>query len=151
MTDQQDILRIEIPVEEEASVTPVQDTAQAFTVRAGANRVGQEASRAVQKAWDSKARKSATGSMKKGVQKGVTAVAAKSTELMHEHMVKAAERQARQQAANLETRIRETDWKSVAGKGATAGLRWASNQIERLAVRLMPKTTTDEEEKTPPH
>lgn len=143
MSDEQEVLKIEIATEEETPAPPQRHQVLS-EVRAGASRAGQEAGRAAQKAWNSPARKAATSSVKTGVQKGVTAVAAKSADLVHEHMVKAAQRQARQQAAHLQTRIQKTDWKAEAGKGAAAGLRWASTQIGRLANRLQRQSTTEE-------
>jgi hypothetical protein len=147
MTEKQEILKIEIPVEEETAVKPQQESGRTFDVKAGAKRVGQEAAQVAgstaQQVWDSEARKSVTGGVKKGVQKGATAVTHKSAELLHEHLVKTAEQQAQQQADNLKTYIRETDWKAEAGKGAAAGLRWASKQLKQLQQRMENKA--DEE------
>jgi hypothetical protein len=147
MTEEQEILKIEIPVEEETAVKPQVESGRTLDVKAGAKRIGQEAAKVTghtaQKVWDSEARKSVTGGVKKGVQKGATAVTNKSAELLHEHLVKTAEQQARQQAANLETRIRETDWKAEAGKGAAAGLRWASKQLKQWQQRMEEKTDED--------
>jgi hypothetical protein len=75
----------------------------------------------------------------------VTVVASKSADLMNEHMIKAAERQARQQAAQVETKIRETDWQAEAGKGAAVGLRWASERVGQLAARFADNEKTPNE------
>lgn len=143
MNDEPEILKIEIPLEEDEVPAKAEgDNGRRLNLnvkegmKRGVNKVGQGVNRAGQAAWHSDTRKSVTGGMKRGVQKGVTAVASKSAELMHEHMIKAAENQARQQAANMETKIRETDWQAEASKGAAAGLHLASDLVGRLAARL---------------
>lgn len=162
MADEPEILKIVIDDEVSPSVAEKSDgrppdahpqDGRHIDLKAGANKLGQEAGRAAGKVWESDARKTVTGGVKKGVHKGATAVAAKSADLMHEHLVKAAERQARQQAANLETRIRETDWKKEASKGTAAGLRWASQRVGQLASHLTSTdqtTPTTKEDQTPP-
>lgn len=149
-SEQEEILKIEIPVEEDPPLVPAEEArGPRFDVKggvkAGADKVSQGMNSAAQAAWNSDARKTVSGGVKKGVAKGVTAVAAKSAELMHEHMVKAAEEQAKQQAANVQTKIKETDWQAEAGKGAAAGLRWASQQIGKLAARFNPPEKEPEE------
>lgn len=158
MDESPEILKIEIPDEEETPpLTP--DDGRAATIKERAAQAGKGAAQAVtgaaaqaaQKGWDSEARKTVTGAVKKGAQKGATAVAAKSADLLHEHLVKAAEEQARQQKANLETRLRETDWKAEGGKAATATLRWASRQVDQLARRLAADNPpADDQENKPP-
>lgn len=143
-----EILKIEIPIEEEEAQPADKDTqGHRPAVKSAAARAGQSVGRAARQAWQSDARKTVTGTVRKGVARGTTAVAAKSAQFLHEHMVQAAEDQARQQAANLQTKVRQTDWRATAGKGAAAGLRWASTQVGKLAARLM---TPPEAEETPP-
>lgn len=139
MDQEPEIIRIEIPVEEDPPLRAEEKRGPRLDYKAGANRAGQAFNKAAGKAWGSRARKSVTGGVKKGVAKGVTAVAAKSADLMHEHLLKAAETQAKQQAANLETKLRETDWQTEASKGAAAGLSWAGEQVEKLATRFSPE------------
>ncbi len=149
MDESTEILKIEIPDEEETpAATP--DNGRTTTIKERATQAGKGAAQAVtgaaaqaaQKGWDSDARKTVTGAVKKGA----TAVAAKSADLLHEHLVKAAEEQARQQKTNLETRLRETDWKAEGGKAATASLRWASRQVGQLARRLSPSSPTPDQQ-----
>ncbi|MBX3058504.1 MAG: hypothetical protein KF770_18735 [Anaerolineae bacterium] len=158
MDESPEILKIEIPDEEE---TPPQVTTDGRTppLKERAAQAGKGAAQAVtgavtqaaQKGWDSEARKTVTGAVKKEAHKGATAVAAKSADLVHEHLVKAAEEQARQQKAYLETRLRETDWKAEAGKGVAATLRWASRQVDRLTQRLTdPPPPDDHHNNEPP-
>lgn len=155
MDDSQEILKIEIPDEEETPATKPDDgrapkTDRAVQLGKGAVQTAAgAAAQAAQKGWDSQARKTATGAVKKGAQKGATAVAAKSAELMHEHLVKAAEEQARQQAANMQTRLKETDWKAEAGKGASGALRWASRQVSQLANRISTGASAEQEKDAP--
>jgi hypothetical protein len=159
MNDSQEILKIEIPDEEETPPdTPENGRTPTSTFKDRAIQSGKgaaqaaagAAAQAAQKGWDSQARKSVTGAVKKGAQKGVTAVAAKSADLLHEHLVKAAEEQARQQAAHMQTRLRETDWKAEAGKGASAALRWASQQVEQLSGRINTPSPAPNQNDEPP-
>lgn len=153
MDESTEILKIEIPDEEETPAATPTD-GRITTIKERATQAGKGAAQAVtgaaaqaaQKGWDSEARKTVTGAVKKGAQKGATAVAAKSADLLHEHLVKAAEEQARQQKTNLETRLRETDWKAEGGKAATASLRWASRQVGQLARRLSPSSPTPDQQ-----
>lgn len=157
MDESPEILKIEIPDEDETPpqvttdgrTTPLKDRA-AQAGKGAAQAVTGAVTQAAQKGWDSEARKTVTGAVKKGAQKGATAVAAKSADLVHEHLVKAAEEQARQQKAHLETRLRETDWKAEAGKGAAATLRWASRQVDRLTQRLADTPPTDDHQNHQP-
>jgi hypothetical protein len=148
MNEEQEILKIEIPIEEETAMKPETVNGRGLNVKGGVAKIGQGVNQAGQAAWDSNARKTVTDSMKKGVQKGVTVVASKSADLMNEHMIKAAERQARQQAAQVETKIRETDWQAEAGKGAAVGLRWASERVGQLAARFAGNEKTPNEAQT---
>lgn len=145
MTKQdEEIIIIEILDEEEDTQSTDKDAkGRRLDVKSAAARASQGVGQAAQQAWDSDARKTVTGGVKKGVAKGTTAVAAKSAQFLHEHMVKAAEEQAKQQAANLQTKVRETDWRAEAGKGAAAGLRWASAQVGKLASRLAASPETE--------
>jgi hypothetical protein len=142
MNEEPEILRIEIPMEEEE----VAATGPSVT-----ERVKGAAAGTANKAWQSDARKQVTGTAKKGAQKGVSVVAAKTAELMQEHVVKAAEEQAKKQAAQMETRIRETDWKAEGQKGAAAAARWASEQAKKAAARLQkePPAATDKPDGEP--
>ncbi|HRQ39292.1 MAG TPA: hypothetical protein PLD25_15400 [Chloroflexota bacterium] len=157
MDESPEILKIEID-DEEDTLPQLSADGRTATLKERAAQAGKGAAQAVagaatqaaQKGWDSEARKSVTGTVKKGAQKGVTAVAAKSADMVHEHLIKTAEEQARQQKAQLETRLRETDWKAEAGKGASATLRWTSQQIGRLAQRLAANTPPDDHQDNKP-
>ncbi len=158
MNESPKILKIEIPDEDEAPAVAAGDNSTttikervAQASKGAAQAATGAAAQAAQKGWDSEARKTVTGAVKKGAQKGATAVAAKSADLLHEHLVKAAEEQARQQKAHLETRLRETDWKTEGGKAASSALRWASRQIGQLAGRLAtPASSTNQDKEHPP-
>ena len=50
----------------------------------------------------------------------------------------AAEQQAKQRAADVQQRIRETDWQSEARVGLVGGLKWLSSQLADAAQRVGP-------------
>lgn len=97
-------------------------------LKAEAEKAGQKAGELAQKAWDSEPRRKATEGMKKGVAKVGTAVTTKLSD--------AAAQQTRQQVDALQTRIKETDWKEAARRGAGDGLQWLSARLATLAERL---------------
>lgn len=143
MTDEQPI-KIIIPPEEDAAAVPVIEEpilvperpsphpgAQARQIAGAA---GKQVTRTAKKAWNTHARRKVT----RGVKRGATAVAAKGTKLVQDKVVAAAERQAREQAAAVQTRIKETDWKAEAQNGAVKALQWLSAGLSNLAARLTP-------------
>ncbi len=131
---EKEILKIEIPVEDETPFVPEQNSSRKLTTRAG-----EAAAVTAHKAWDSDARKQVTG----GVKRGVTAVAKKGTHLVQEKMVKVAEEQARERLTAVKTTIRETDWKHEAQSKTAQGLNWLSQKLSQLATRFTPKEETE--------
>lgn len=102
--------------------------------------IPQKAAEIARRAWDSDGRKQLTGKAKAGAGK----VLAKGNRVIQEKVVEAAQEQAREQLAATQEKLRQTDWKVVAQQGAIGGLRWLSQQFDRLANRFTPA------EKSPP-
>lgn len=96
--------------------------------RQAAKKVSQGAGQVARRAWRSDARRRVTG----GIGRGATAVAAKGTQVIDRQVRKTAERQAQA----VQTRLRETDWKTAARTGAAKGLQWLSQRFSSLAARL---------------
>ena len=133
MTQEQEILKIDIPVEEETPFVPEQprSNVKAKAVEAGKTAVSATA-RTAQKAWDSEPRRKVT----RGVARGTAKAAGKTSKFVSEKVAKAAEKQARERATAVQTRIQETDWKAEAKSGTARSLNWLSERLARLAAKI---------------
>ncbi len=133
MTQEQEILKIEIPVEEEVPFVPERPRpdVKAKAVEAGKTAVSTTA-RTAQKVWDSEPRRKVTRSVARGTAKA----AGKTSKFVSEKVAQAAERQARERATAVQTRIRETDWKAEAKSGTARSLNWLSQRLSRLAAKI---------------
>lgn len=133
MTQEQEILKIEIPVEEE---TPFVAEQPRPDVKAKAQEIGKTAvsttARTAKRAWDSEARRKVT----RGVARGTAKVAGKTGHFVSEKVAQAAERQARERVTAVQTRLKEIDWKTEAQKGTVRGLHWLSDRLARLAAKI---------------
>ncbi len=155
MTDEIPI-KIIVPPETDAEVIPVLEEAPLLAerpsrstgaqVKQTAVAAGQQVANAAQKAWRTEARRKVT----RGLKRGTTAAAAKGSKLVQDKVVAAAERQAREQAAAVQTRLKEMDWKAEAQTGAAKTLRWLSARLSSLAARLTPTKEPTAPIETPP-
>jgi len=138
-----DDIEIKILEEEVAPIVPESQPKPTVQERASdvAQQARDQAADVAHKVWQSDTRKRVTGTVGRGAKK----VVKKGGQAMTNAMVKTAERQARQQAAVMQQRLQETDWKEVAKGGTASGLRWLSKQVAKLATRFAPpETATDE-------
>jgi hypothetical protein len=131
MANPEEPIRIVIE-EEDLPLVPDKAVRQAPDLKAQAEKVGQKAGEAAQKAWDSESRRKVTDSVKQGV----TAVATKSTKAIGTKVADTVEQQTREQVNALQNRVQEVDWKEEARKGTVSGLQWLSAQFARLAERF---------------
>ena len=135
MIQEQEPIKIEIPVEEETPFVPEHE-GRGSNAKAKAAQVGKSVAsttaRTVRKAWDSESRRKVT----RGVAQGATTVASKGGRFVSEKVAQAAERQAREQVTAVQTRVKETDWKAEAKNGTAQSLRWLSHRLSCLAARL---------------
>ena len=133
MTQEKEILIIEIPVEEE---TPFVPERRRPDVKAKAVKVGRTAvsatARTAQKAWNSEPRRKVT----RGVARGTAKAAGKTSKFVSDKVAQAAERQARERVTAVQTRIKETDWKAEAKSGTASSLNWLSDRLARLAAKI---------------
>ena len=133
MTQESEIIKIEIPVEEETPFVPEQSRpdVKAKAAQAGKTAVSATA-RTAKKAWDSEPRRKVT----RGVAKGTAKAASKTSKFVSEKIAHAAEKQARERATAVQTRIKETDWKGEAKSGTARSLNWLSERLARLAAKI---------------
>jgi hypothetical protein len=135
MTQDEEILKIEIPVEEEAPFVPEPGRTRT-PIKEKVARTGKTAAQAtggvVKKAWDSEPRRKVT----RGVAQGAKKAARKSGRFLNDKVAQAAEREARERATAVQTRIKETDWKREAKSSTSRGLRWLSDRLAGLAARV---------------
>ena len=133
MPQEQDILKIEIPVEEETPFVPERPRPDVKEkVKAAGKTAVSATTRTAHKAWDSEPRRKVT----RGVARGTAKVAKKSSQFVSQKVGEAVEKQARERATAVQTRIKETDWKAEAKTGTARGLNWLSQRLARLAARI---------------
>ena len=85
---------------------------------------------AAAKAWNSDAGRAAAKKLQEVSDRGIRYVGTR--------MADAAEEQAKQTAASVQERIKETDWQEEAKVGLAGGLKWLSAQVTELAGRVGP-------------
>lgn len=137
MTEEQEPIRIVIPVEEEPPLVAERKSPKARSRVAG---IGGQIAHVAQRVWASGARRKVT----RGIQRGTTAVLSRGKQIVRDQVVSTAERQAQEKAAQLQTRLRATDWKQATKTGVAGSLRWMSHKLAQLAARFTPA------EKSPP-
>ncbi|MCB9445876.1 MAG: hypothetical protein H6669_16740 [Ardenticatenaceae bacterium] len=133
MTQEPEILKIEIPVEEETPFVPesARPDVKAKMAAAGKTAVS-TATQTTKKVWNSGPRRKVT----RGISRGAAQAASKTGKFVSEKVAKAAERQAREQVTAVQTRLQETDWKAQAKSGTARGLHWISDRLARLAAKI---------------
>lgn len=138
MTEQEPI-KIVIPVEEdpplkaEQQKTNVGNLAKSTGLKAAA-----AAKVAAEKAWQSETGRKAARKLQDASDRGIRYVGTR--------MADTAEQQAKQTAAAMQQRIKETDIQNEAKVGLVSGLRWLSGQLAELAQRMGPD---EPQEKSP--
>lgn len=143
MTDQEPI-KIIIPIEEEP---PLKSQQEKTTVGDVAKNTGLKAAAAAkvaaEKAWQSETGRKAAKKLQEVSDRGIRYVGTR--------MADTAEQQAKQTAATVQQRIKETDFQQEAKVGVVGGLRWLSGQLAELAQRMGPaepkeKSPTDQDQ-----
>jgi hypothetical protein len=133
--DNEDV-EIRILTEEAAPLVPEKPAKPGLKERAAAStqQARKQAAGAAKKAWRSETRKKVTRRLGRGTRQ----IVKKGSQAMTDVVVRTAERQARQQAAAVQERLQETDWKEASKKGVATGLRWLSRKLAALAARFTP-------------
>jgi hypothetical protein len=127
--DEQEPIRIVIPVEEEEPLKPEQDSVSVSgtAVDAGRKVAGVTVGLA-QKAANSEAGRAATRKMHELGDRGVRYVGTR--------MADTAEQQARETVDAVQQRLKEADWEKEARSGVAGGLSWLSGRLNELAQRF---------------
>lgn len=141
---EQEVIKIEIPVEEEES--PLKPQMKAETPKSEVKSAAFDATKkvaglakdAAQRAAQSDMGRKAAGKMQEAADRGVRYVG--------NRMADTAEDQARQTMAAMQERLKETDWEKEAKTGIASGLQWLSGRISELSERIKEETP---QEKSP--
>lgn len=130
--------------EEDLPLKADQGTSTSKSVAGGAGRkAAVVAKAAADKAWNSETGRKAAKKLQEASDRGVRYVGTR--------MADAAEEQAKQTAANVQERMKSTDWQEEAKVGLVGGLKWLSTQVAELADRVGPgepkeKSPTDSDQ-----
>ena len=126
--DDQTVLKIEIPVEDETVYQPE-------TTKPGVNeqisQTKQQVSATAVNLWQSEPRQKAT----RKIGQAVNAVTVKTGLFIQQKVSELAAKGVRQEAAAAQKRVQETDWSAELRKSGSNGLRWVSRQTAHLADR----------------
>lgn len=126
--DDQTVLKIEIPVEDETVYQPE-------TTKPGVNeqisQTKQKVSATAVNLWQSESRQKAT----RKIGQAVNAATVKTGLFIQQKLSDLAAKGIRQEAASIHTRVQETDWSAELRNSSSNGLRWVSQRAAQLADR----------------
>ena len=129
--NEQEPIKIIIPVEEEPPLKAERVTSTPRTVAKDTGRKAAVVAKvAAEKAWKSETGRKAAKKLQEVSDRGIRYVGTR--------MADTAEQQAKQTAAALQDRLKETDWQEEAKVGLAGGLKWLSAQVAELAGRVGP-------------
>jgi len=130
MTEQEP-LKIVIPVEEEPPLKAERQKTNASSIAKDTGLKAAAAAKiAAEKAWQSETGRKAAKKLQEVSDRGIR--------YMGTRMADTAEQQAKQTAASVQQRIKETDLQQEAKGGLVTGLNWLSSQLSELATRMGP-------------
>lgn len=128
--NEQEPIRIVIE-EEDLPLKVERETSTPKTVAKDTGRKAADVAKvAAAKAWNSEAGRAAAKKLQEVSDRGIRYVGTR--------MADAAEEQAKQTAASVQDRLKETDWQEEAKVGVVGGLKWLSSQVAELAERVGP-------------
>ena len=126
---EEEILKIEIPIEEEPPLKVEQPSSGSKAAASDAGRkVAGMAKSAAQRAAQSDAGRKAAGKFQEVTDRGVRYVGTR--------MADTAEQQAKQTVESMQDRLKETDWEKEAKDGIASGLTWLSGRLNEMADRF---------------
>ncbi len=141
MMDDQTVLKIEIPVEDETVYQPE-------TTKPGVNeqisQTKQQVSATAVNLWQSESRQKAT----RKIGGAVNAATVKTGLFIQQKLSDLTAKGVRQEAASIQTRVQETDWSAELRNNSSNGLRWVSQQAAQLADRTAGDSTDEEAPKS---
>ena len=129
--NEQEPIKIIIPIEEDPPMKVERVSSDPGTVaRDSGRRAAAVAKALAAKAWNSEAGRKAARKLQQASDRGVRYVGTRAAD--------AAEQTAKERAAAVQERIKETDWQQEAKGGLVGGLQWLSSQLAEAAQRVGP-------------
>ncbi|MFN2123792.1 MAG: hypothetical protein ACK2UF_18760, partial [Candidatus Promineifilaceae bacterium] len=133
---EEEILKIEIPIEEEPPLKVETPKSGAKTAVSDTGRkIAGLAKDAAQHAAQSDVGRKAAGKVQEVTDRGVRAVGTR--------MADTAEDQARQTVEAMQKRLKETDWEREGKEGLASGLQWLSGRLKDWSDRVTPDKEQD--------
>lgn len=128
---EQEPIKIIIPVEEDPPLKAERVSADPASLAKDTGRKAAVVAKGLAaKAWNSETGRAAARKLQEASDRGVRYVGTRVAD--------AAEEQAKQRAAVVQERIKETDWQQEAKIGLVGGLKWLSSQLAEAAQRVGP-------------
>ena len=128
---EQEVIKIEIPVEEEPPLKVDESKSGTKTAAYDASRkIAGLAKDAAQRAAQSETGRKAADKLQEAADRGVRYVGTR--------MADTAEDQARQTVETMQKRFKETDWEKEGKEGLASSLRWLSGQLKDWSDRFTP-------------
>ena len=135
---EQEILKIEIPVEEDPPLKVEESKSGAKTAAYETSRkIAGLAKDAAQRAAQSEVGRKAAGKVQEAADRGVRYVGTR--------MADSAEDQARQTMESMQKRLKETDWEKEGKEGLASGLQWLSGRLKDWSDRVTPDDDTGDQ------
>jgi hypothetical protein len=130
-------MKIEIPVENEGagpSKAEAADVAEEF------KRLGRQFADTLESMWNSEERRR----MENEIREGVRTFANEVDRVVRDARESPAATRVKEEAIGVKERVESTDVTHRAREGVVQGLRWLSNELERLANQFTTPTATSE-------
>jgi hypothetical protein len=132
-------LKVEVPVEEE----PVKENTPT-DVSAELKRLGRQFAETLQTAWNSEERQRIEVEVREGVKSFVNEV----DRVFQEAKQSPAAGRVREEAAEIKSRVEESDIGNKARSGFVQGLQWMSEELGKLATKFSPPEKPVDETET---
>lgn len=136
MSNQQEPLKIEIPVEEE-NAKPESGVAD---VASELRNLGKQFANTLQTAWNSSERQKMEGEIKEGLKFFADEVG----KVFNEVKESPAAQKVREEASEIRTKVDGSDLGKKAREGMAQGLGWLSRELSKLAERFTSPESTHE-------
>ena len=136
MTNQQEPLKIEIPVEEETAAQ-----ADQRDLTSELRNLGKQFASTLEAAWKSEERVRVEGEIREGVKQFADEVG----RVLNNVRESAAAQKVREEAQDLKHKVDEAEVSKKARNGIAQGLSWLSEELGKLAQRLGPAEKSPED------
>lgn len=136
MTNQQEPLKIEIPVEEETAAQ-----ADQRDLTSELRNLGKQFASTLEAAWKSEERVRVEGEIREGVKQFADEVG----RVLNTVRESSAAQKVREEAQDLKHKVDEAEVSKKARNGIAQGLSWLSEELGKLAQRLTPAEKSPED------